>query len=77
MLAEDWLTEEPLVVSPKTSVEEAIRTMCENLVRHLPVVRGKGTLVGIVTPGGPRPAVGGHYHRDRLVQHFQRAIGRA
>jgi acetoin utilization protein AcuB len=49
MLVKDWMVEEPLVVSPKTSVEKAIRTMRENRVRHLPVVSEAGTLVGIVT----------------------------
>jgi acetoin utilization protein AcuB len=49
MLVRDWMTREPLVVSPKTSVEEAIRIMRNNRVRHLPVVKDKDTLVGIVT----------------------------
>lgn len=49
MLAKDWMTREPLVVSPKTSVEEAIRIMRENRVRHLPVVKSKNILAGIVT----------------------------
>jgi acetoin utilization protein AcuB len=49
MLVKDWMVEEPLVVSPKTSVETAIRTMRENRVRHLPVVGEAGTLVGVVT----------------------------
>jgi acetoin utilization protein AcuB len=49
MLVKDWMTKEPLVVSPKTSVEEAIRTMREHRVRHLPVVKKEDHLVGIVT----------------------------
>ena len=49
MLVQDWMTKEPLVVSAKTSVEEAIRTMRENRVRHLPVIKDGDTLVGIVT----------------------------
>jgi acetoin utilization protein AcuB len=49
MLVKDWMTKEPLVVSPKTSVEEAIRIMREHRVRHLPVIKGGDTLVGIVT----------------------------
>jgi acetoin utilization protein AcuB len=40
---------EPLVTSPSTSVEEAIRIMRKNRVRHLPVVRRDGKLAGIVT----------------------------
>ena len=49
MLVKDWMTKEPLVVSPKTSIEEAIRTMREHRVRHLPVVTDQDTLVGLVT----------------------------
>jgi acetoin utilization protein AcuB len=49
MLVKDWMTKEPLVVSPKTSVGEAMRSMRENGVRHLPVVKDNDTLVGIVT----------------------------
>ncbi len=49
MLVRDWMTREPLVVSPKTSIEEAIRTMRENRVRHLPVVRKDDILAGLVS----------------------------
>ena len=49
MLVKDWMTKEPLVVTPRTSVEDAIRTMREHRVRHLPVVKDGSTLVGIVT----------------------------
>jgi acetoin utilization protein AcuB len=49
MLVKDWMTQEPLVVSPKTSIEEAIRTLRENRVRHLPVVKQDNKLVGVVT----------------------------
>jgi len=49
MLVKHWMTKEPLVVSPKTSVEEAIRTMRENRVRHLPVVKKGNIIVGLVT----------------------------
>ena len=49
MLVKDWMTREPVVVSPRTSVEEAIRMMRERRVRHLPVVTEGDTLVGVVT----------------------------
>jgi acetoin utilization protein AcuB len=49
MLVRDWMTKEPLVVTPKTPVEEAIRTMRQNRVRHLPVIKDEDVLVGIVT----------------------------
>ena len=49
MLVKDWMTKEPLVVSPKTSIEQAIRTMRQNRVRHLPVAKDGDILVGLVT----------------------------
>jgi acetoin utilization protein AcuB len=49
MLVKDWMTQEPLVVSPQTSVEEAIRIMREKRIRHLPVVKQDDKLVGVVT----------------------------
>ena len=50
MLVKDWMSKEPLIISPHTSVEKAIRTMRQNRVRHLPVVEEDGeTLVGIIT----------------------------
>jgi acetoin utilization protein AcuB len=49
MLVKDWMTREPLVITPKTSVEEAIHTMRQNRVRHLPVVKDGDILVGIIT----------------------------
>jgi acetoin utilization protein AcuB len=49
MLVRDWMTREPLVVSPKTSVSEALTTMRQHRVRHLPVVKKGHTLVGVVT----------------------------
>jgi acetoin utilization protein AcuB len=49
MLAKDWMSREPLVVFPQTSVEEAIKTMRQNRVRHLPVIKDDNLLVGIVT----------------------------
>jgi acetoin utilization protein AcuB len=49
MLVRDWMTREPLVVSPKTSVAEAHRTMREKRVRHLPVIKRDGSVVGVVT----------------------------
>lgn len=49
MLVRDWMTKDPLVILPKTSIEEAIRTMREHRVRHLPVIEKNDILVGVVT----------------------------
>jgi len=48
MLVRDWMAQDPLVVSPATSVAEALWIMGQHRVRHLPVVQDD-VLVGIVT----------------------------
>ncbi len=49
MLVKDWMTQDPLVVFPKTPIEEAVKVMRENRVRHLPVIKKDDKLVGIIT----------------------------
>ena len=44
----DWMTRDPICVSPSTSVAEAYAIMRENEIRRLLVVQ-EGELVGIVT----------------------------
>jgi CBS domain-containing protein len=41
----------PITVSPDCSVDQAMRTMTEHRVRHLPVVGAHGTLIGLVSIG--------------------------
>jgi CBS domain-containing protein len=44
------MTKDLVVVAPETTVEEAMRIMTHNRVRHLPVIDG-GRVVGIVSIG--------------------------
>jgi CBS domain-containing protein len=44
----DWMTTEPVALSPRTSAADALQQMLESGFRHLPVVDG-GRLVGIVS----------------------------
>lgn len=48
---EEIMISPPLTISPGCSVDEAMRIMTEHRVRHLPVVDGAGTLMGIVSIG--------------------------
>lgn len=48
MLVRDYMTPNPVTVSPDTSVPDALRLMREKSFRRLPVLDDKGTLVGIV-----------------------------
>jgi acetoin utilization protein AcuB len=49
MLVKDWMTTDPITVTPDTSVMKASQIMKENNVRRLPVVKEDGSVVGIVT----------------------------
>jgi CBS domain-containing protein len=44
----EWMTREPITVTPNTPAEDAARTMLEHGFRHLPVVDGEQT-IGIVS----------------------------
>jgi CBS domain-containing protein len=44
----EWMTAEPITITPDTSPEEAAKTMLANGFRHLPVVEGERA-VGIVS----------------------------
>jgi len=49
MLVKDWMTTDPITVSPETSVMKASQMMKENNVRRLPVVDEANRVVGIVS----------------------------
>jgi CBS domain-containing protein len=48
---EEIMISPPLTISPACSVDEAMRIVTEHRVRHLPVVDGAGTVLGIVSIG--------------------------
>lgn len=54
-LVRDWMTPDPVVATPETTVPEAHKLMTERRIRRLPVVKD-GRLVGIVTRGDVRGA---------------------
>jgi acetoin utilization protein AcuB len=49
MLVKDWMTTEPITVSPETSIMKASQIMKENNIRRLPVINDKGQVVGIIS----------------------------
>jgi acetoin utilization protein AcuB len=51
MLVGSLMIKDPLTISDRTSVQEAIRLMQENSIRHLPVVDESEELLGWVTLG--------------------------
>ncbi len=50
-----WMTPNPITISPKTTLPEALQIMLENHIRRLPVT-WQGDLIGIVTFGDIREA---------------------
>lgn len=54
-LVKDWMTTDPITITPKTTLPEAHRLMLQHNIRRLPVME-KGTIVGIVTLGDVRGA---------------------
>ena len=54
-LVRDWMTPNPIAVTPETSLPEARQIMVDKGVRRLPVMDGD-RLVGIVTRGDVRGA---------------------
>ena len=44
----EWMTGDPITITPDTSAEEAAQTMLDNGFRHLPVVEGERP-VGILS----------------------------
>lgn len=54
-LVKDWMTPDPVCVSPHTTLPEALELMHKQRIRRLPVV-SNGKLVGIVTHGDLRGA---------------------
>ena len=54
-MVRDWMTPDPIIIGPDTTLPEAHRLMIRHSIRRLPVVAG-GKLVGIVTLGDVRGA---------------------
>lgn len=51
MRVKNRMTPNPIVASPKTNFNEALRLMQQNHIKHLPIVDAHDHLVGIVTQG--------------------------
>lgn len=56
MLVKDWMTTDPITVSPETAVIKASQILKENNIRRLPVTDGLGRVVGLVSESDIREA---------------------
>lgn len=57
MLIEEIMKRNVVTLSPDHSVKDALRTMQEEKIRHLPITAADGTVVGIVTDRDLKEAV--------------------
>lgn len=49
MLVRDYMSQPPIVISPKTPISDALKMMRQRRIRRLPVVDPAGRLIGIVS----------------------------
>lgn len=49
MLLEEVMIKDVITLSPTNTAKDALQTMQENKIRHLPIVESDGTVVGIVS----------------------------
>jgi acetoin utilization protein AcuB len=49
MLVRDYMSQPPIVISPKTPISEALKMMRDGSIRRLPVIDSAGRLIGIVS----------------------------
>ncbi len=68
--AKEFMTSNPITVTPESDLEEAARVMAREQVRHLPVVE-EGCLVGMLSLGDIAVALPGN---DSLVAETLRKI---
>lgn len=54
-IVKDWMTADPITITPDTTLPKAHRLMMEHNIRRLPVIKNK-SVVGIVTLGDVRGA---------------------
>lgn len=45
------MTPSPITIRSETTVDEAMRTMTDNRIRHLPVVNSRGQIAGVLSLG--------------------------
>ena len=66
------MTRSPITISCETSVDEAMRTMTENRIRHLPVVNSEGTVAGVLSIGDVVNWIVSS--QDETIQHLEHYI---
>lgn len=67
MLLEEVMIKDVITLSPSNTAKDALQTMKENKIRHLPIVESDGTVVGIVSDRDlknidPPTLIGGSNH---------------
>ncbi len=66
------MTPSPITVSCNTSVDDAMRIMTDNRIRHLPVINSEGLIAGVLSIGDLVNWIVGS--QDETIAHLERYI---
>jgi len=66
------MTPSPITVSCNTSVDDAMRIMTDNRIRHLPVINSEGLIAGVLSIGDLVNWIVGS--QDEAIAHLERYI---
>jgi CBS domain-containing protein len=66
------MTPSPITIHCDTSVDEALRTMTENRIRHLPVINSAGNIAGMLSIGDLVSWIIGS--QDEAISHLEHYI---
>jgi CBS domain-containing protein len=66
------MTPSPITIHCDTSVDEALRTMTENRIRHLPVINSAGKIAGMLSIGDLVSWIIGS--QDEAISHLEHYI---
>jgi CBS domain-containing protein len=69
---EEIMVSPPITIAPRCSIEEAMRIMTDNRVRHLPVIGQDGEALGIISLGDVVKWV--IAEQDATIEHLQNYI---
>ena len=70
-MVRDIMTENPVLVTPDTKIENCMQLMTQNFIRHLPVC-DNGKLVGIVSIGDIVKYI--INQKDNIIEHLEHYI---
>lgn len=74
MIVEEIMRKKVTGLQPANTIEDAIKIMKAEKIRHLPIVDKDSNLVGLVTASRLREATPSIFHRDEHLEDFQKPL---